>query len=91
MHHNFFFLKQFIQGDAGPHRQLQFLEQLLTLVPGCKKSAGPRMDEEMLLNELFTAESLPHLTQMLTPTLDPWPTHIKYLKRLCVFNPPHTQ
>ncbi|XP_026224147.1 HAUS augmin-like complex subunit 7 [Anabas testudineus] len=70
-----------IRGNASAHRQLQFLEQLLTLVPGCKKSAGPRMDEELLLNELFTAENRPHLTQMLTPTLDPWPAHIKALRK----------
>ncbi|XP_047452495.1 HAUS augmin-like complex subunit 7 [Mugil cephalus] len=66
-----------IRGDASPHRQLQFLDQLLTLVPGCKKSAGHRPNGEVLLNELFTAENLPHLTGMLNPTLNPWPAHIK--------------
>ncbi|XP_034394020.1 HAUS augmin-like complex subunit 7 isoform X1 [Cyclopterus lumpus] len=69
-----------IRGEASPHRQLLFLEQLLTLVPGCKKSAGNRLDQEMLLNELFTDENLPLLTQMLKPTLDPWPAHIKALR-----------
>ncbi|XP_076598231.1 HAUS augmin-like complex subunit 7 [Chaetodon auriga] len=69
------------EGDASFHRQLQFLDQLLTLVPGCKKSAGPRMDAEMLLNELYAAENLPHLSQMLKPTLDPWPAHIKAVRK----------
>ncbi|KAK5863036.1 hypothetical protein PBY51_000097 [Eleginops maclovinus] len=66
-----------IRGDASPHRQLQFLEQLLSLVPSCEKSAGHRTNQEALLNELYAAENLPHFTQMLTPTLDPWPAHIK--------------
>ncbi|XP_044067228.1 HAUS augmin-like complex subunit 7 isoform X2 [Siniperca chuatsi] len=70
-----------IRGDASPHRQLQFLEQLLALVPGCEKSAGHRTDSEMLLNELYAAENLPHLTQTLKPTLDPWPAHIKALRK----------
>ncbi|XP_071331123.1 HAUS augmin-like complex subunit 7 isoform X2 [Trachinotus anak] len=70
-----------IRGDVSPLRQLQFLEQLLTLVPGCSKSAGHRRDEEMLLNELYAAENLPHLTQMLEPTFDPWPAHIKALRK----------
>ncbi|XP_037629671.1 HAUS augmin-like complex subunit 7 [Sebastes umbrosus] len=70
-----------IRGDASPHCQLQFLEQLLTLIPGCKKSAERRMDQEMLLNELYAAENLPHFTQMLRPTLDPWPAHIKALRK----------
>ncbi|XP_023261764.1 HAUS augmin-like complex subunit 7 [Seriola lalandi dorsalis] len=68
-----------IRGDVSPHRQLQFLEQLLTLVPGCSKSAGHRTNEEMILNELCADENLPHLTQMLEPTFDPWPGHIKYM------------
>ncbi len=67
-----------IQGNASCYRQLQFLEKLLTVVPGCEKSAGSKMNAEMLLNELNAAENLPHLSQMLTPTLDPWPAHIKY-------------
>ena len=72
-------VKLFIQGDASPYRQLQFLEELLTLVPGCRKSAGHKMDAEMLLNEVFSAENLPHLSQMLEPTFNPWPAHIKYI------------
>uniref|UniRef100_UPI0037E92E27 HAUS augmin-like complex subunit 7 n=1 Tax=Semicossyphus pulcher TaxID=241346 RepID=UPI0037E92E27 len=70
-----------IRGDTSPHRQLQFLEQLLTLVPGCTKSAGQRTDTEMLLNELFAADSLPLLTQMLEPSLNPWPSHMKTLRK----------
>lgn len=69
----------FKQGEASVYRQLQFLEQFLSLVSGCKKSAGPGTDAEMLLNELYAAENLPHLSQMLKPTLDPWPAHIKYV------------
>ncbi|XP_037335298.2 HAUS augmin-like complex subunit 7 isoform X2 [Pungitius pungitius] len=68
-----------IRGEAGSHRQLRFLEQLLTLVPGCEKSAGDGLDTEVLLNELFTAENLPHLSRMLRPALDPWPADIKAL------------
>lgn len=74
-HHLFLFT----QGTASLRRQLQFLEQLLSLVPGCKKSAGSRKDAEMLLNEVYATENLPHLSQMLTPTLNPWPSHIKYV------------
>ncbi|XP_075951494.1 HAUS augmin-like complex subunit 7 isoform X2 [Anarhichas minor] len=70
-----------IRGEASPHRQLRFLEQLLTLVPGCKKTAGNRLDQEMLLNELYAADNLPHFTQMLKPTLDPWPADIKALRK----------
>ncbi|KAM6924343.1 HAUS augmin-like complex subunit 7 [Xenentodon cancila] len=70
-----------IRGNASAHHQLRFLEQLLTLVPGSKKSAGHRTDGEALLNELFAAENQPHLTQMLRPTLDPWPAHIKALRK----------
>ncbi|KAM3617698.1 uncharacterized protein V6R79_009917 [Siganus canaliculatus] len=70
-----------IKGNAGFQRQLQFLEQLLTLVPGCQQSAGSRADAEMLLNELYSAENLPHLAQMLKPTLDPWPAHMKALQK----------
>ncbi|XP_070695769.1 HAUS augmin-like complex subunit 7 [Pempheris klunzingeri] len=70
-----------IRGVASPHRQLQFLEQLLSLVPGCKGSAGHRMDAEVLLNEIYAAENLPHLTQMLKPTFNPWPAHIKALRK----------
>ncbi|XP_024915168.1 HAUS augmin-like complex subunit 7 isoform X2 [Cynoglossus semilaevis] len=66
-----------IRGNASPKQQLQFLEQLLTLIPRYKKAAGHRVDEEMLLNELYAAENLPHLTEMLEPTFDPWPAHIK--------------
>lgn len=72
------FVKPFIQGDASPRRQLQFMEQLLTLVPGSSKSAEHRINGEMLLNELYSDENLPHLTQMLEPSFDPWPVHIKY-------------
>ncbi|GAA6223672.1 HAUS augmin-like complex subunit 7 isoform X1 [Lates japonicus] len=68
-----------IRGNVSPHRQLHFMEQLLSLVPGCKKSAEHRMDEEMLVNKLFAAENLPHLTQMLKPTFNPWPAHLKAL------------
>ncbi|CAJ1055128.1 HAUS augmin-like complex subunit 7 [Xyrichtys novacula] len=70
-----------ITGDASPLRQLQFLEQLLTSVPGCKNFAGERTDAESLLNELFVAENLPLLTQMLRPTFNPWPSHMKTLQK----------
>ncbi|XP_060931149.1 HAUS augmin-like complex subunit 7 [Limanda limanda] len=70
-----------IRGEVSPYRQLQFLEELLTLVPGCRKSAGHKMDAEMLLNEVFSAENLPHLSQMLEPTFNPWPAHIKALQK----------
>uniref|UniRef100_A0A3Q0RCD2 HAUS augmin-like complex, subunit 7 n=1 Tax=Amphilophus citrinellus TaxID=61819 RepID=A0A3Q0RCD2_AMPCI len=74
-----------IRGDASPWRQLRFLEQLLTLVPGCMKSAGQRADGAVLLKELFAPENLPYLQQMLNPEFDPWPTHIKCVCCLCVF------
>jgi len=59
------------QGHAKPLRQLQFLEQLLTVVPGCEGLTERESDNEALLNEL--------LTHMLRPTLSPWPAHIKYV------------
>ncbi|KAM4736898.1 HAUS augmin-like complex subunit 7 [Anableps anableps] len=68
-----------IKGKASPQRQLRFLEQLLSLVTGCRKSAGHRTDVEVLLYEVFAAENMPHLRQMLQPELDPWPAHIEAL------------
>ncbi|XP_042265305.1 HAUS augmin-like complex subunit 7 [Thunnus thynnus] len=68
-----------IKGDVSPRQQLQFLEQLIT--PGCRRSAMHRVDTEMLLNEIFANDSLPHLTQMLKPSLDPWPANIKALRK----------
>ncbi|XP_028265961.1 HAUS augmin-like complex subunit 7 [Parambassis ranga] len=70
-----------IRGNASLQRQLQFIEQLLPLVPGCIKTSGHRTDGEVLQNELFAAENLPHLMAMLNPTLDPWPAHIKALHK----------
>ncbi|KAM3872156.1 HAUS augmin-like complex subunit 7 [Diretmus argenteus] len=70
---------ELIRGQASPRRQLQFLEQLLTMVPGCRESAECKIDEEGLLNELHAAENLPYLRHMLSPTLDPWPAHINAL------------
>ncbi|KAM9750725.1 HAUS augmin-like complex subunit 7 [Menidia menidia] len=64
-----------IKGDASPQRQLGFLEQLLTLVPHKRHTN----EGELLLSELFAADSLPHLSQMLRPSLDPWPAQIKLL------------
>ncbi|XP_029995274.1 HAUS augmin-like complex subunit 7 [Sphaeramia orbicularis] len=69
-----------IKGEQSPLQQLQFFEQLLSLVPGCRKSPF-KTDEEILLNELFAAENLPLLTQTLKPSLDPWPAHIKALHK----------
>ncbi|MEQ2296717.1 hypothetical protein AMECASPLE_027408 [Ameca splendens] len=68
-----------IKGNASPQRQLQFLEQLCYVIPGFRKSAGQRTGVEMLLSEVFAAENLPHLREMLQPTLDPWPAHIEVL------------
>uniref|UniRef100_A0A8C6LH21 HAUS augmin like complex subunit 7 n=1 Tax=Nothobranchius furzeri TaxID=105023 RepID=A0A8C6LH21_NOTFU len=70
-----------IRGKASPRRQLRFLEQLLILVPGCKNSAERRTDGELLLSQLFAKDNLANLTQMLQPTLDPWPVHIKALRK----------
>ncbi|XP_061908179.1 HAUS augmin-like complex subunit 7 isoform X1 [Entelurus aequoreus] len=63
-----------IKGDANCRQQLQFLEQLVAVVLDCHVST--EQGAEMLLNTLFAAESMPHLTQMLTPSLDPhWPSN----------------
>uniref|UniRef100_A0A1A8NKW2 HAUS augmin-like complex, subunit 7 n=1 Tax=Nothobranchius rachovii TaxID=451742 RepID=A0A1A8NKW2_9TELE len=70
-----------IRGKASPRRQLRFLEQLLILVPGCKNSAERRTDGELLLSQLFAKDNLANLTQTLQPTLDPWPVHIKALRK----------
>lgn len=70
-----------IKGDARPLRQLQFLEQLLTFVPGSSKSGGGVTDAESLLNELYAAENLPLLTEILDPSFNPWPSHIKTLRK----------
>lgn len=66
-------------------RQLGFLQQLLMLVPGSKEPSGSRADTEMLLNELCASENVTQLSHMLTPTLDPWPSHIKYVQRFLPF------
>ncbi|XP_059912149.1 HAUS augmin-like complex subunit 7 [Gadus macrocephalus] len=65
-----------IQGHVKPLRQLHFLQELLTLVPGCFTES--EVDEEGLLNELYADENRALLTHMLRPTLNPWPAHIKY-------------
>ncbi|XP_056130420.1 HAUS augmin-like complex subunit 7 [Lampris incognitus] len=70
-----------IGGRAGPHRQLQFLEQLLTVVPCSGPSAEGAMDEDRLLSELCSDENRPHLTHMLSPSLDPWPTDFRTLPK----------
>lgn len=70
-----------IRGGQSPLRQLQFLKDLLSLIPGSRKSDEYKTDDEMLLNELYAPENLAHLTQMLKPTLDPWPAHIKALHK----------
>uniref|UniRef100_A0A8C5DVI2 HAUS augmin-like complex subunit 7 n=1 Tax=Gouania willdenowi TaxID=441366 RepID=A0A8C5DVI2_GOUWI len=74
---------QFVQGIASPQRQLRFLVQLLALVTGCQTSAGLRADGEVLLNEIFAPENLPHLTQMTKPAFDPWPAHTEYRTKAC--------
>lgn len=45
------------------------------------------MDPEVLLSELYAAENLLHLSQMLRPALDPWPAHIKCVKCLSAARP----
>ncbi|KAM9855169.1 HAUS augmin-like complex subunit 7 [Aulostomus maculatus] len=70
-----------IRGDASPCEQLHFLQQLLSVVPGCRSSAEACTAEEILLNKLFAAENLPHLRELLTPTFDPWPANIKALHK----------
>ncbi|XP_075902069.1 HAUS augmin-like complex subunit 7 isoform X2 [Nelusetta ayraudi] len=70
-----------INGNASFHRQLQFLQQLLSVVPACNKSCGARADAELLLNELFSAENQHLLSQMLQPSLEPWPSHMKTLQK----------
>ncbi|XP_029911505.1 HAUS augmin-like complex subunit 7 [Myripristis murdjan] len=69
-----------IVGRVDPWRQLQFLEVLLTLLSE-KESAEHETNEDVLLDELFSEENLPHLTHMLNPTCDPWPAHIKALRK----------
>ncbi|XP_067096442.1 HAUS augmin-like complex subunit 7 [Osmerus mordax] len=61
-----------IKGSVCPLRQLQFLEQLLTLVPGCVGPAG-----DSLLRELFNPEAQSCLTHILQPSLNPWPVDIR--------------
>lgn len=69
----------FVQASASIQRQLGLLQQLLTLVPGSTQSSGSRRDSEMLLSELCAAENVSQLSHMLTPTLDPWPSHSRYV------------
>ncbi|CAL9703559.1 unnamed protein product [Knipowitschia caucasica] len=73
-----------IRGLQSPERQLAFLKQLLSLLPcpPCPK-AEVRCDEEFLLNELFSPETLPQLTLMLHPTANPWPAHVTSLQKGC--------
>ncbi|XP_038146396.1 HAUS augmin-like complex subunit 7 [Cyprinodon tularosa] len=71
-----------IRGQTSPQRQLHFLEQLLSFIPGRKTSAAPGGDVEPLLSELFSAENALRLRQMLQPSLDPWPAHIETLQEV---------
>lgn len=70
-----------VRGAESPLRQLQFMKQLLSLVPGSGKSSENHTDVELLLNELYSPENLPQLSLMLTPALDPWPAHIRALHK----------
>lgn len=69
-----------LQGRASVHQQLHFLQQLLTLLPGSQRSSGARTDTEMLLHELCTSE---HVSQLLTPVLEPWPSHTRCVQSVC--------
>ncbi|XP_054649928.1 HAUS augmin-like complex subunit 7 [Dunckerocampus dactyliophorus] len=68
-----------IKGDANCRQQLQFFVQLLDVF--LHSNVTTEHGAEMLLDTLFTAESLPHLTQMLTPSLDLWPSNITALHK----------
>ncbi|XP_072306362.1 HAUS augmin-like complex subunit 7 [Eucyclogobius newberryi] len=69
-----------IRGVESPMRQLQLLKQLLALISSSTDTSGLKRDEELLLNELYSPENLPGLAQMLRPSLDPWPAHVRYGK-----------
>ncbi|XP_056278645.1 HAUS augmin-like complex subunit 7 isoform X2 [Pseudoliparis swirei] len=72
-----------IRGGASPRRQLGFLLQLLASVPGGQTSAGKILDQqkildqEKILNELFAEKNLALLSQMLGPSLEPWPADVQ--------------
>ncbi|CAN9515887.1 unnamed protein product [Ophioblennius macclurei] len=63
-----------IKGEAKPLRQLQFLQQLLTVVQDWEKQG--KMDVD-LVEELFKSQNLPLLTRMLQPELPFWPADIQ--------------
>lgn len=60
-----------LQGGGGVQRQLLFLQQLLSLVPGSQQTSGSSVDTELLLGDMFAAENVWQLSGMLTPTLEP--------------------
>ncbi|KAL1020498.1 hypothetical protein UPYG_G00000870 [Umbra pygmaea] len=69
-----------IEGRASPLRQLCFLEQLLSVVPGVVPGSAESSGDG-LLKELFSPEALPPLKTILTPTLNPWPAHIRATRK----------
>ncbi|KAJ8017345.1 hypothetical protein DPEC_G00016900 [Dallia pectoralis] len=70
-----------IMARACPLRQLCFLEQLLTVVPDTAGPVDSQSGGECLLKELFSPEALPYLSHTLTPTLNPWPAHIRVAQK----------
>lgn len=72
-----------LQGRASVPQQLHFLQQLLTLLPGSPRWSGARTDTEVLLQELCTSENL---WQLLSPTLEPWPSHLRSVQSVGVLS-----
>ncbi|XP_053705873.1 HAUS augmin-like complex subunit 7 [Synchiropus splendidus] len=60
-----------IRGDSSPRQQLLFLQQLASLVLDRSDPDECSVSADLLMNELFSAENHPRLSQVLEPTLDP--------------------
>ncbi|MBN3296875.1 HAUS7 protein, partial [Amia calva] len=72
-----------IKGSATPLRQLVFLDQLLTLVPGpqAEKASGNSSSSSSSVTEELLGELLssPHLPDLIHPSCSPWPADIREL------------
>ncbi|KAM9785763.1 HAUS augmin-like complex subunit 7 [Neosynchiropus ocellatus] len=68
---------ELIRGDSSPRQQLLFLQQLVSLVLDRSDPDECCASADLLMNELFSPDNHPRLSQVLEPALDPRSEHTK--------------